>query len=79
MFERLGLSVPKKICIRLNSLGYLCKKKIGIRSHGSGYPCAKNLHPFDQLGLSVQKKLSSVQTARAICSKQSLLSAVDFT
>ena len=75
-----------RLCIsQLNGSGYLCEK-ICIRSHRSGYLCKKNLHPFEQLGLSVRKtlssvrkKLTSVQTARAICSKQSLLLAADFT
>lgn len=68
-----------------NGSGYLCEK-ICIRSHRSGYLCKKNLHPFERLGLSVQKtlssvqkKLTSVQTAWAIHSKQSLLLAADFT
>ena len=40
-------------------------EKIVIRSKGSG-----NCHPFERLGLSVWRKLSSVRTARAILSKQ---------
>ena len=61
-------------------------KTIVIRSSGFGYLFGKNCHPFERLGLSVWKKLSSVrtawdillkkllsvQTARAICSKKNL-------
>jgi len=43
---------------------------LGIRSNSSGYPCKKNLHPFEWLGLSVQKKFASVPTARAIRAKK---------
>ena len=71
LFERLGLSVQNKIVIRSNDLGY---------------PFEKSCHLFKLLGLSVWKKLSSVrrawdirlkkllsvQTARAICSKKNL-------
>ena len=42
----------------------------GIRLNGSGYPFKKNFHPFERLGLSVRKKLSSVLTACSIRSKK---------
>ena len=42
----------------------------GIRLNGSGYPFQKNFHPFERLGLSVRKKLSSVWTACSIRSKK---------
>ena len=42
----------------------------GIRLNGSGYPFKKNFHPFERLGLSVRKKLSSVWTACSIRSKK---------
>ena len=32
--------------------------------------CSKHCHPFEQLGISVWKKLLSLQTAKAICSKK---------
>ena len=83
ILARIAVFMP---CIsHSNGSGYLCEK-ICIRSHGSGYLCKKNLHLFEQLGVSVRKtlssvrkKLTSVQTARAIHSKQSLLLAADFT
>lgn len=66
------ISCLNRLSIRSNSSGCLCEKKIGIRSNGPGYPCKENLHPFKWLMLSVQKNLSSVRTAWAVCSKKLL-------
>ena len=66
--------------------GGIRSKKIVIRSNDLGYPFEKSCHPFELLGLSVWKKLSSVRmawdirlkkllsvrTARAIRSKKNL-------
>ena len=41
------------------SNGSVPAKKICIRSNGSG-PCKENLHPFEWLGLSVQRKFNSL-------------------
>ena len=55
----------------------LCVKNIlpflngfGICLNGLGYPFKKNFQPFERLGLSVRKKLSSVWTACSIRSKK---------
>ena len=45
----------------------------GIRLKGLGYLLKKNWHPFEQLGLSVRKKMSSIRTAWAIHLKKKLL------
>ena len=72
-----------RLSIRSNSSGRLCKKnlasvrtaqairakKICIHLNGSCYPCKRICHPFEQLGLSVQKKLLTVRATGAICSK----------
>ena len=42
-------------------------KKIVIRSNGSGYLFEKNCYLFQRLGISVQKNMTAVQTALAIC------------
>ena len=47
-------------------------KKIAIRSNGLGYPFEKDCHPFEQLGISVFKKLLTVRTAQAIRSRKNL-------
>ena len=47
-------------------------KTIVIRSSGFGYLFGKNCHPFERLGLSVWKKLSSVRKAWDICLKKML-------
>ena len=51
------------ICMRCIS----CLNGLSIRSNGPGYPCKENLHPFKWL---MQKNLSSVRTAWAVCSKK---------
>ena len=45
-------------------------KKIVIHSNDLGYPFGKSCHPFERLGVSVWKKLSSARTAWAICLKK---------
>ena len=72
-FERLGVSVPKKLssirtawamCLEkivlcLNSLGYLFPPKINVIClNGLGCPFGKNCHLFERLGLSVSKNCS---------------------
>ena len=53
------------------SYGLPFSNGFGICLNGSsGYPFKKNCHPFERLGLSVWKKLSSVRTAWAIHLKQ---------
>ena len=69
-FERLGVSVPKKLssirtawamCLEkivlcLNSLGYPFPPKINVIClNGLGCPFGKNCHLFERLGLSVSK------------------------
>ena len=69
-FERLGVSVPKKlssirtawaiclekIVVRLNSLGYPFEKKINVIClNGLGCPFGKYCHLFEWLGVSVSK------------------------
>ena len=46
--------------------GLLFSNGFGIPLNGSEYPFKKNCHPFERLGLSVWKKLSSIGTARGI-------------
>ena len=41
-------------------------KKIVIRLNDLGYPFGKSCHPFERLGVSVWKKLSSARTAWAV-------------
>ena len=41
-------------------------KKIVIRLNDLGYPFGKSCHPFERLGVSIRKKLSSARTAWAI-------------
>ena len=41
-------------------------KNIVIRSNDLGYPFGKSCHPFERLGVSIWKKLSSAQMAWAI-------------
>ena len=60
-------SVPCRDLSRENvPYGLPFSNGFGIRLHGSGYPFKKNCHPFERLGPSVSKKLSSVRTAWAI-------------
>ena len=62
--------ITSTLCVK-NVLPFL--NGFGIRLNGSGYPFKKNFHPFERLGLSVRKKLSSVWTACAICSKKNVI------
>ena len=59
--------ITSTLCVK-NLLPFL--NGFGIRLNGSGYPFKKNFHPFERLGLSLRKKLSSVWTACAIGSKK---------
>ena len=59
--------ITSTLCVK-NVLPFL--NGFGIRLNGSGYPFKKNFHPFERLGLSVRKKLSSVWTACSIRSKK---------
>ena len=62
--------ITSTLCVK-NILPFL--NGFGIRLNGSGYPFKKNFHPFERLGLSVRKKLSSVWTACAIRSKKNVI------
>ena len=62
--------ITSTLCVK-NVLPFL--NGFGIRLNGSGYPFKKNFHPFERLGLSVRKKLSSVWTACAIRSKKTVI------
>ena len=62
--------ITSTLCVK-NVLPFL--NGFGIRLNGSGYPFKKNFHPFERLGLSVRKKLSSVWTACAIRSKKNVI------
>ena len=62
--------ITSTLCLK-NVLPFL--NGFGIRLNGSGYPFKKNFHPFERLGLSVRKKLSSVWTACAIRSKKNVI------
>ena len=57
----LRLAVFSWIAVRMSCIS---------RSNGSGYPCKENLYPFERLGLSMRKNLSSNRTGRAVCSKK---------
>ena len=59
--------ITSTLCLK-NVLKFL--NGFGMRLNGSGYPFKKNFHPFERLGLSVWKKLSSIWTACAIRSKK---------
>ena len=61
------LSVPWLDLSRENvPYGLLFSNGFGIPLNGPGYPFKKNCHPFERLGLSVRKKLSSIRTAWGI-------------
>ena len=62
--------ITSTLCVK-NILPFL--NGFGIRLNGLGYPFKKNFHPFERLGLSVRKKLSSVWTACAIRSKKTVI------
>ena len=62
--------ITSTLCVK-NILPFL--NGFGIRLNGLGYPFKKNFHPFERLGLSVRKKLSSVWTACAIRSKKNVI------
>ena len=62
--------ITSTLCVK-NILPFL--NGFGIRLNGSGYPFKKNFQPFERLGLSVRKKLSSVWTACAIRSKKNVI------
>ena len=59
--------ITSTLCVK-NILPFL--NGFGIRLNGLGYPFKKNFQPFERLGLSVRKKLSSVWTACSIRSKK---------
>ena len=54
-FERLGVSVPKKLS-SIRTAWAICLEKIVVHLNGLGYLFGKNCRPFEQLGLSVSKK-----------------------
>ena len=61
------LSVPWRDLSREKvPYGLLFSNGFGIPLNGSEYPFKKYCHPFERLGLSVWKKLSSIRTARGI-------------
>ena len=62
--------ITSTLCLK-NVLKFL--NGFGICLNGSGYPFKKKFHPFERLGLSVRKKLSSVWTACAIRSKKNVI------
>ena len=62
--------ITSTLCVK-NILPFL--NGFGIHLNGSGYPFKKNFQPFERLGLSVRKKLSSVWTACAIRSKKNVI------
>ena len=57
-FERLGVSLPKKLS-SICTAWAIRLEKIVVRLNSLGYPVQKKnqCHPFEQLGLSVWKKI----------------------
>ena len=53
-FERLGVSVPKKLS-SIRTAWAMCLEKIVLCLNGLGCPFGKNCHLFERLGLSVSK------------------------
>ena len=69
-FERLGVSVPKKLS-SIRTAWAMCLEKIVLCLNSLGYPFPQKIC-LNGLGCPFGKKLSSVRTAWAICFKKLL-------
>ena len=64
------ISCSNRLGIRSNGSSYLLKKKwSAVRTAPAVHAKKENCHLFEWLGLSVQKKLSAVWMAQAVCAK----------
>ena len=73
--------ITSTLCVKnvlpfLNGFG-IRSKKIVIHLNGLGYLFGKNCRPFEQLVLSVPKRMSSVWTAWAVCLEKIVMNLLE--